>query len=58
MLSKLSTRGLAITKVAVIRPRLEDAFVALTGRRIRDAADEGEGDRAAMQTNLRARGRR
>lgn len=38
--------------------RLEDAFVALTGRDIRDAADAAEGARAAMQANLRARGRR
>jgi ABC-2 type transport system ATP-binding protein len=35
--------------------RLEDAFVALTGRDIRDEGDDGE--RAAMRTRLRARGR-
>jgi ABC-2 type transport system ATP-binding protein len=35
--------------------RLEDAFVTLTGRDLRDQADDGE--RAAMHTRLRARGR-
>jgi ABC-2 type transport system ATP-binding protein len=37
--------------------RLEDAFVSLTGRDIRDAGDEEAGGLSAMKTRLRMRGR-
>jgi ABC-2 type transport system ATP-binding protein len=56
-LAKLAERGLGLRAIDIVRPRLEDAFVALTGHAIRDDADEGGGGRAAMRTQLRARGR-
>jgi ABC-2 type transport system ATP-binding protein len=58
MLAKLAERGLALKEVAVVRFRLEDAFVALTGRNIRDETDDATGNQDAMRTRLRARGRR
>jgi ABC-2 type transport system ATP-binding protein len=58
MLARLAERGLRIREAAVVRPKLEDAFVALTGRELRDVNDDGGGRHAAMATNLRARGRR
>jgi len=58
MLARLADRGAGIVEAAVVRPTLEDAFVALTGRGIRDVHDENAGRHAAMATNLRARGRR
>ncbi len=57
MLAQLAERGLGLTHVTVVRPRLEDAFVALTGRDIRDEPDAGAGQQSAMRTRLRARGR-
>ena len=57
MLARLAERGLGLSEVSVVRPRLEDAFVALTGRDIRDEPDVGAGQQAAMRTRLRARGR-
>jgi len=56
---KLVARGspAAITASAGVT-RLEDAFMALTGRNLRDVHDEEGGRLAAMGTNLRARGRR
>jgi ABC-2 type transport system ATP-binding protein len=58
MLARLAERGLGIRAAAVVRPKLEDAFVALTGHELRDVHDEGAGRLAEMATNLRARGRR
>jgi ABC-2 type transport system ATP-binding protein len=58
MLARLAERGAGIVEASVVRPTLEDAFVALTGRGIRDVHDENAGRHAAMATNLRARGRR
>ena len=58
MLARLAERGAGIVEATVVRPTLEDAFVALTGRGIRDVHDENAGNHAAMATNLRARGRR
>lgn len=58
MLARLGQRGLGIVEASVVRPTLEDAFVSLTGRGIRDVHDEDAGRHAAMATNLRARGRR
>ncbi len=58
MLAKLAERGLGLREATIVRPRLEDAFVALTGRDIRDEPDAGAGERTAMATRLRARGRR
>jgi ABC-2 type transport system ATP-binding protein len=58
MLARLAERGAGIVEATVLRPTLEDAFVALTGRGIRDVHDENAGRHAAMATNLRARGRR
>jgi len=46
-----------IREATTTRPRLEDAFVALTGRDIRDEPDKGSGEQDAMRTRLRARGR-
>ncbi len=57
MLARLAERAAGIREATIVRPKLEDAFVALTGRELRDVREEG-GDRAAMATNLRARGRR
>jgi len=57
MLARLSERGLGLREVTVVRPRLEDAFVVLTGRDIRDEHDQGNGQHQAMRTRLRARGR-
>jgi ABC-2 type transport system ATP-binding protein len=57
MLARLAALGLNIREASIIRPRLEDAFVALTGRDIRDEPDAGAGNQAAMRTQLRARGR-
>jgi ABC-2 type transport system ATP-binding protein len=57
MLAALAGRALGLTQVSIVRPRLEDAFVALTGRDIRDEPDAGAGQQAAMRTRLRARGR-
>jgi hypothetical protein len=54
----LAERGSGIREASIVRPTLEDAFVALTGRGLRDVTDEGAGRHAAMGTNLRARGRR
>jgi ABC-2 type transport system ATP-binding protein len=58
MLAKLASLGLGLREVSIVRPRLEDAFVALTGRDIRDEPDAGAGNHAAMRTQLRARGRK
>jgi ABC-2 type transport system ATP-binding protein len=58
MLARLAQRGLGIRAATVVRPKLEDAFVALTGHELRDVHDEDAGRLAAMATNLRARGRR
>jgi ABC-2 type transport system ATP-binding protein len=55
-LARLAEKGLGLREVDIVRPRLEDAFVALTGHAIRDDADGG-GRRDAMRTQLRARGR-
>lgn len=57
MLGRLGDRGLGLREVSIVRPRLEDAFVALTGRDIRDEPDIGAGNQRAMRTRLRARGR-
>jgi ABC-2 type transport system ATP-binding protein len=57
MLARLGPMGLGMREVSIVRPRLEDAFVALTGRDIRDEPDAGAGKKAAMRTQLRARGR-
>jgi ABC-2 type transport system ATP-binding protein len=57
MLGRLGDRGLGLREVSIVRPRLEDAFVALTGRDIRDEPDVGAGNQRAMRTQLRARGR-
>jgi ABC-2 type transport system ATP-binding protein len=57
MLGRLGDRGLGLREIAIMRPRLEDAFVALTGRDIRDEPDVGAGNQRAMRTRLRARGR-
>jgi ABC-2 type transport system ATP-binding protein len=58
MLARLAEQGVGLEEANVIRPSLEDAFVALTGRELRDVYDEDAGRHAAMATNLRARGRR
>jgi ABC-2 type transport system ATP-binding protein len=58
MLARLAERGLGLREASIVRPRLEDAFVALTGRDIRDEHDQGGGHHEAMKTRLRARGRR
>jgi ABC-2 type transport system ATP-binding protein len=58
MLAKLAERGAGVREASIVRPSLEDAFVALTGRALRDVHDEDAGRLAAMATNLRARGRR
>jgi ABC-2 type transport system ATP-binding protein len=58
MLARLAERGVGIREVTIVRPKLEDAFVALTGHAIRDVGDDDAGRHAAMATNLRARGRR
>jgi len=57
MLAKLGSLALGLREVSIVRPKLEDAFVALTGRDIRDEPDVGAGNKAAMQRQLRARGR-
>src|SRR5262249_42013234 len=51
MLARLADRGGNVREVRIVRPTLEDAFVALTGRQLRDAPAE-DGARAAMGTNL------
>ena len=58
MLAQLAAAGAPMREASILRPKLEDAFVALTGRAIRDVNDEDAGRKAAMGTNLRARGRR
>jgi ABC-2 type transport system ATP-binding protein len=58
MLARLAERGATIEEATIVRPKLEDAFVALTGRELRDVHDESGGRHAEMGTNLRARGRR
>jgi hypothetical protein len=58
MLARLAEHGAGIREATVVRPKLEDAFVALTGHELRDVHDEGAGRHAEMATNLRARGRR
>jgi ABC-2 type transport system ATP-binding protein len=55
MLAQLAERGLAIARVRVVRPTLEDAFVALTGSAIRDAADLDTANVQGMRAQLRAR---
>jgi len=57
MLPRLAQQSVLL-EASIVRPTLEDAFVALTGRNIRDAPDDEAGRHAAMATNLRARGRR
>jgi ABC-2 type transport system ATP-binding protein len=57
MLARLGARGLGLREASIVRPRLEDAFVALTGRDIRDEPDRAGGAQAAMRTRLKARGR-
>jgi ABC-2 type transport system ATP-binding protein len=58
MLAKLGERGLGLREARILRPCLEDAFVSLTGRGIRDEPDREAGDQVAMRTRLRARGRK
>jgi hypothetical protein len=58
MLARLAEHAGGILEAAIVRPKLEDAFVALTGHELRDAHDDTGGRHAAMATNLRARGRR
>jgi ABC-2 type transport system ATP-binding protein len=58
MLARLAERGVGIREVTIARPKLEDAFVALTGKELRDVEDEEAGRHAEMGSNLRARGRR
>jgi ABC-2 type transport system ATP-binding protein len=58
MLAQLAEQGVGIRAASIVRPNLEDAFVSLTGRDLRDIHDEGAGRHAEMATNLRARGRR
>jgi ABC-2 type transport system ATP-binding protein len=58
VLARLAERGAGIREATIVRPNLEDAFVALTGRELRDVHDEDAGRHAEMATNLRARGRR
>jgi ABC-2 type transport system ATP-binding protein len=58
MLARLAERGAGIHEATIIRPKLEDAFVGLTGHELRDVHDEHAGRHAEMATNLRARGRR
>ena len=57
-LARLADLGAGLREATIVRPKLEDAFVALTGKQLRDVHDEGAGRHAAMGTNLRARGRR
>jgi ABC-2 type transport system ATP-binding protein len=57
MLARMAERGAGIREATIVRPKLEDAFVALTGRGLRDVHDENAGRHAEMSTNLRARGR-
>jgi len=58
MLAQLAQSGAGIREAEIVRPTLEDVFVELTGRDLRDVHDEDAGRHAAMRTNLRARGRR
>ncbi len=58
MLARLAQHAVGIREASVVRPTLEDAFVALTGHELRDVHDEDAGRFAEMATNLRARGRR
>ncbi|MGO9833930.1 MAG: ATP-binding cassette domain-containing protein [Polyangiaceae bacterium] len=58
MLAQLAQAGAGIREAEIVRPTLEDVFVELTGRGLRDVHDEEAGRHAAMRTNLRARGRR
>ncbi len=58
MLAQLAEKAIGIREATFVRPKLEDAFVALTGRELRDVHDDDAGSHAAMATNLRARGRR
>jgi len=57
MLAQLAQAGAGIREAEIVRPTLEDVFVELTGRGLRDVHDEEAGRHAAMRTNLRARGR-
>jgi ABC-2 type transport system ATP-binding protein len=57
MLARFGEHALGLSEASIVRPRLEDAFVALTGRDIRDEPDRGAGDQDAMRTRLKARGR-
>ena len=57
MLARMAALGAGIQEASILRPSLEDAFVALTGQELRDVHDEDAGRHAAMSTNLRARGR-
>jgi ABC-2 type transport system ATP-binding protein len=57
-LARLADQGAGLREAIIVRPKLEDAFVALTGKQLRDVHDEDAGRHAAMGTNLRARGRR
>jgi ABC-2 type transport system ATP-binding protein len=58
MLARLAECAVGLREARIVRPKLEDAFVALTGRELRDVHDEKVGRHAEMATNLRARGRR
>ena len=58
VLARLADLGAGLREARIVRPKLEDAFVALTGKQLRDVHDEDAGRHAAMGTNLRARGRR
>jgi ABC-2 type transport system ATP-binding protein len=58
ILAHLAQRGSPIREAMIVRPTLEDAFVELTGRELRDVRDEAAGRHEEMRTNLRARGRR
>jgi ABC-2 type transport system ATP-binding protein len=50
--------AIPIEEARIVRPTLEDVFVDLTGRDLRDMHDDDAGRHDAMRTNLRARGRR
>ncbi|WP_297508675.1 ATP-binding cassette domain-containing protein [Thermococcus sp.] len=53
-----STRGIRILEVTYHRPTLNDVFLYLTGREIRDEADEREAVRERMRKRMRLFGRR
>jgi ABC-2 type transport system ATP-binding protein len=56
MLARLAEKGLGLREVAIVKPRLEDAFVALTGRDLRDDQNGGAGAVEAMRARVKHRG--